>query len=77
MIHTDKYYVRPTIYKMTTNFSDKLIQLDSWATTFNYKWLTTQQPLPNTYLYPVSFVSSNAGVYPSLDHVDISPIANN
>ena len=73
MIHTDKYYVRPTVYKMTTNFADKLIQLDSWASPVNYKQITTEQTLPNTYLRPVSYVSSDAGVYPDLSDVVISP----
>ena len=73
MIHTDNYYVRPTVYKMTTNLKDKLIQLDSWATPVNYKQLTTEDNLPNTYLKPVSYVSSDAGVYPDFLNVVISP----
>ena len=72
MIHTDKYYVRPMVYKMTTNFEDKLIQLDSWVTPVNYKQLTTEDSLPNTYLKPVSYVSNDAGVYPDLSDILIN-----
>lgn len=64
MIHTDKYYVRPTVYKMTTNLVDKLIQLDGWVIPVNYTQPTTEDTLPNTYLSPVSYVSNDAGVYP-------------
>ena len=73
MIHTDNYYVRPTVYKMTTNLADKLIQLDSWVTPVNCKQLTTEDSLPNTYLKPVSYVSSDAGVYPDTSDIVISP----
>ncbi len=62
MIHTDVYYVRPVVYKLTTNMRDKYITLDSWAFPHNYK--QTNRDVPNTYLRPVSFVSNNAAVYP-------------
>ena len=66
MIHTDKYYVKPTVYMMTTNLADKLIQLDGWVTPVDYKQPTTEDTLPNTYLKPVSYVSNDAGVYPDI-----------
>ena len=73
MLHTDKYYVRPTVYKMTTNFTDKLIQLDSWEHTNNVS-VSPEQTLGNTFLKPVSYVSSDAGVYPNtLDDITINP----
>ena len=73
MIHTDTYYVRPTVYKMTTtNLADKLIQLDSWEFTNNVS-VSPEQTLGNTFLKPVSYVSSNAGVYPDFSDVIISP----
>jgi len=72
MMHTDKYYVRPTVYKFTTNFADKLIQLDSWEHPNNAS-VFPEQTLGNTYLKPVSYVSNDAGVYPDLSDVVISP----
>lgn len=72
MMHTDKYYVRPTVYKFTTNFEDKLIQLDSWEHTNNAS-VSPEQTLGKTFLKPVSYVSNDAGVYPDLSDVVISP----
>ena len=72
MLHTDRYYVRPTVYKLTTNFKDKLIQLDSWEHTNNVS-VPPEKTLGNTYLKPVSYVSNNAGVYPDLSDILISP----
>lgn len=62
MIHTDVYYSRPVVYKLTTNLRDKYITLDSWMHPINYK--QTNMDVPNTYLRPVSFVSNDAAVYP-------------
>jgi hypothetical protein len=61
MIHTDKYYVRPVVYKLTTSMRDKYITLDSWVMPGIYK--QTNKDVPNTYLRPVSFVSNDAAVY--------------
>lgn len=72
MIHTDKYYVRPTVYKLTTNFKDKLIQLDSWELANNVT-VSPEQTLGNTFLKPVSYVSNDAGVYGDLDDIVIRP----
>ena len=73
MMHTDKCYVRPTVYKFTTNFKDKLIQLDSWELTNNVS-VSPEQTLGNTFLKPVSYVSNDAGVYSSvLEDITISP----
>ena len=66
MIHTDKYYVRPTVYKMTTSLNDKLIQLDGWAYLVNHKQITNEETLGTTYLKPVSYVSNDAAVYEDL-----------
>ena len=73
MMHTDKYYVRPTVYKFTTNLKDKLIQLDGWTQLVNHRQITSGETLGATYLKPVSYVSSDAGVYPDLSDIEISP----
>jgi len=65
MIHTDVYYGRPIVYKLTTSLRDKYITLDSWMDPVNYK--QTNRDVPNTYLRPVSFVSNDAAVYPDID----------
>ena len=62
MIHTDVYYDRPVVYKLTTSLRDKYITLDSWFDPFNYE--QTNKDVPNTYLRPVSFVSNDAAVSP-------------
>ena len=66
MLHTDKFYVRPTVYKLTTNLEDKLIQLDGWSHLIHHKQITSEETLGATYLKPVSYVSNDAGVYPDL-----------
>ena len=73
MIHTDKYYVRPTVYKFTTNLKDKLIQLDGWTHLVNHRQITSEETLGTTYLKPVSYVSNDAGVYENLDDIVIRP----
>ena len=65
MIHTDKYYGRPVVYKLTTSLRDKYITLDSWEDPINYE--QTNRDVANTYLRPVSFVSSDAGSYWDID----------
>lgn len=72
MIQTDKYYLRPTVYKFTTNFKDKLIQLDSWEHVNNAS-ISPEQTLGNTFLKPVSYVSNDAGVYEDLSDIIIRP----
>lgn len=62
MIHTDVYYGRPVVYKLTTSLRDQYITLDSWMHPVNYK--QTNKDVVNTYLRPVSFVSNDAAVYP-------------
>ena len=64
MIHTDLYYGRPVVYKLTTNLRDKYITLDSWKDPLSHE--QTNQFVANTYLRPVSFVSNDAAVYPDL-----------
>ena len=61
MIHTDVYYGRPVVYKLTTSLRDKYITLDSWMEPINYK--QTIKDVANTYLRPVSFVSNDAAAY--------------
>ena len=61
MIHTDVYYGRPVVYKLTTSLRDKYITLDSWMDPINYK--QTNRDVANTYLRPVSFVSNDAAAY--------------
>ena len=65
MIHTDTYYIRPVVYKLTTNLRDKYITLDSWAFSYNYK--QTNKDVTNTYLRPVSYMSDKAAVYPDME----------
>ena len=74
MMHTDRYYCRPTVYKMTTNFSDKLIQLDTFMLRCLQDDISAEKTLGNSYLKPVSFVSNDAAVYPDyLDDITINP----
>ena len=64
MIQTDRYYSRPTVYKMITNFGDKLIQLDTFMMKSLEGSVSAEKTLANTYLKPVSFVSNDAAMYP-------------
>ena len=59
MIHTDKYYAQPTVYKIITCNKDKYITLD---TVIGVKYDPSGY-LPGTYLMPVSYVSSDAPNY--------------
>lgn len=63
MIHTDIRYGRPVVYKMTTSWPDKFIQLDTWKR----KGESAELFLGNTFLKPVSFVSDQAAVYGEVD----------
>jgi hypothetical protein len=59
MIHTDKYYANPVVYRMVTCGPDRYITLD---TTFDAKHHAGEW-LPGTYLIPVSYVSNDAPPY--------------
>jgi len=64
MIHTDTRYGRPVVYKMTTSWPDKFIQLDTWE---NVHMEGSDKFLGNTFLKPVSFVSNDAAVYEGVE----------
>ena len=62
MIHTDKYYANPVVYRMVTCNEDKYITLDTGL---------GARPdrvgfLPGTYLKPVSYVSNDAPNYSAI-----------
>ena len=59
MIHTDKYYAKPTVFRMLTCNEDRYITLD---TVFGVP-IDPHGYLPGTYLQPVSFVSNDAPPY--------------
>ena len=63
MIHTDTHYGRPVVYKMTTSWPDKFIQLDTWQSSLE----SPDKFLGNTFLKPVSFVSNDAAVHEEVD----------
>ena len=63
MIHTDTHYARPVVYKMTTSWPDKFIQLDTWENSLE----SPDKFLGNTFLRPVSFVSNDAAVYEGVE----------
>ena len=61
MIHTDKYYANPVVYRLITCNADRYIQLDT-VVDAQYD---SSGFLKGTYMRPVSFVSNNAAVYPN------------
>ena len=61
MIHTDKYYAQPTVYKLTTSLDDKFLQLDTHGDVSKMNSITGK--LGNTFMRPVSYVSNNAATY--------------
>ena len=61
MIHTDKYYAQPTVYKLTTCLDDKFLQLDTHGDVSKMNSITGK--LGNTFMRPVSYVSNNAATY--------------
>ena len=63
MIHTDTHYSRPVVYKMTTSWPDKFIQLDTWENSLE----SPEKFLGNTFLKPVSFVSDKAASYEQIE----------
>ena len=62
MIHTDKYYAQPTVFKLTTCLKDKHITLDTHGDVSKMKSITGK--IGNTFMHPVSYVSNNAAVFP-------------
>jgi len=62
MMHTDKYYSQPTVFKLTTCLLDKHIQLDTHGNISKMQSITGK--IGNTYMRAVSYVSNNAAVYP-------------
>ena len=63
MIHTDKYYAQPTVFKVTTCLADKHITLDTHGNVSKMQSITGK--IGNTFLRVVSYVSNDAAVYPS------------
>ena len=63
MIHTDKYYAQPTVFKLTTCLKDKHITLDTHGDVSRMNSQTGK--VGNTFMRAVSYVSNNAAVYPS------------
>jgi hypothetical protein len=63
MIHTDKYYAQPTVFKVTTCLKDKHITLDTHGDVSQMNSITGK--IGNTFMRAVSYVSNNAAVYPS------------
>jgi len=61
MIHTDKFYAQPTVFKLTTCLQDKLIQLDTHGNVS--KMLSISGKIGNTFMHPVSYVSNDAANY--------------
>ena len=62
MIHTDKYYAQPTVFKLTTCLADKLITMDPIGNVSQMNSDTGK--VGNTFMRAVSYVSNNAAVYP-------------
>jgi len=61
MIHTDKFYAQPTVFKLTTCLQDKLIQLDTHGNVS--EMLSISGKIGNTFMCPVSYVSNDAANY--------------
>jgi hypothetical protein len=62
MIHTDKYYAQPTVFKLTTCLEDKYVQLDTHGNVSKMQSITGK--IGNTFMRAVSYVSNNAAAYP-------------
>ena len=62
MIHTDKYYAQPTVFKVTTCLADKHITLDTHGNVSKMQSITGK--IGNTFMRVVSYVSNDAAVYP-------------
>ena len=63
MIHTDKYYAQPTVFKLTTCLKDKYVQLDTHGDVSEMNSISGK--VGNTFMRAVSYVSNNAAAYPS------------
>ena len=63
MIHTDKYYAQPTVFKVTTCLADKHITLDTHGNVSKMQSITGK--IGNTFMRVVSYVSNDAAAYPS------------
>jgi len=62
MIHTDKYYAQPTVFKLTTCLKEKLITLDTHGDVSQMNSITGK--VGNTFMRAASYVSNDAAVYP-------------
>ena len=62
MIHTDKYYSQPTVFKVTSCLPDRLITLDTHGDVSKMQSITGK--VGNTFMRIVSYVSNDAAVYP-------------
>ena len=62
MIHTDKYYAQPTVFKVTTCLKDKHITLDTHGDVSKMNSITGK--VGNTFMRAVSYVSNDAPAYP-------------
>ena len=62
MIHTDKYYAQPTVFKLTTCLKDKHITLDTHGNVSKMQSITGK--IDNTFMRAVSYVSNDAPAYP-------------
>ena len=63
MIHTDKYYSQPTVFKVTSCLPDRHITLDTHGDVSKMQSITGK--IGNTYMRAVSYVSNDAAAYPS------------
>ena len=63
MIHTDKFYHQPTVFKMISCL-DTHITLDTCTAQGRSLHLDNLGYVDGTYLKPVSYVSNDAAAYP-------------
>lgn len=68
MIHTDTCYAQPTVFKITTTFKDKYIQLDTHGDVSEMNSATGK--VGNTFMRVVSYVSNDAAVYETIEWED-------
>ena len=61
MIHTDKYYSQPTVFRLTTWLDDKFIQLDTHGNVSKMQSIAGN--IGNTFMRAVSYVSNDAANY--------------
>ena len=64
MVHTDKFYSQPTVFKLTTSLTDKFITLDTHGKVHKMQSITGK--IGNTFMRAVSYVSNDARVYPDV-----------